>query len=297
VEPDTKLLLSLLAVRLLGGQSVPAASAELKGFKDSIKQAKERGLLKEEKVKLPTVKAGKTKMTATAVLGFTEEGESYLHQSCSNEVLASTTSGHLMALRQNLEADRKALREEVVATLSAKAKGKGDGSLSKELQALSKTVSDLAAKLHKLESAVQGGPDDKILAKIDQAFDALTVRLDRALAKPTAHHSETAAKETSAPSAGILPGTLAKMLRKAYDELCHFIEFKDGLVEIPRLYYEAKRSVPNLTVEALHKELDALWQARELELQICNDPRAASEPAKGINRDNKLYYYVYWRKP
>jgi hypothetical protein len=42
VETDPSLLLALIAIRMLGGQSVPAASPILKAFKEAIQAAKEK---------------------------------------------------------------------------------------------------------------------------------------------------------------------------------------------------------------------------------------------------------------
>jgi hypothetical protein len=297
VETDTNLLLYLLTMRVLGGQAVPAASAPLKSFKPVIARAKSEGFVQERKAKLPVTKAGKTTLKNAAVLDLTEKGEDYLRQSASPEALAATTAAHLTAVRQSLEAVRKSLREEVLAALSSKTK-KGDGSLTKELAELSRAVATLAAKLQKLESAVQSGPDDKVLARIDQAFDALRARFDRALqGASTAPGPPPAPRTSPPPTQPARQESLPQVLRTAYERLCCFREFQDGLVEIPRLYHEARRSLPSLTVGAFRGELESLWNARTVELHILNEVREAAESDKAIRRDDKLYYFVYWPAP
>jgi hypothetical protein len=55
--------------------------------------------------------------------------------------------------------------------------------------------------------------------------------------------------------------------------------------------------LPHLSVEALHRELQTLWDRRELELKVLNEVRLATEPDKAITRGENLYYYVYWQSP
>jgi hypothetical protein len=204
-------------------------------------------------------------------------------------------------VRQNLEADRRRLREEVVAALAPKGKAKGEGSLAKELGDLSRAVAGLAAKIQKLEAKLQGGADEQVLGKIDDAFARMTARLDRALpgqgpSAPPRKEEKPAAKAEapSRPAAPSTPVSLRTVLRDAYDKLRCFREFQDGLVEIPRLYHEARRAIPNLSVAAFHQELQALWSRREVQLHVLNEVQSASEPDKGIRHNDMLYYYLYW---
>jgi hypothetical protein len=69
------------------------------------------------------------------------------------------------------------------------------------------------------------------------------------------------------------------------------------MVELPRLYHEAKRARPELTVDQFHRELLDLESQRSLDLHIRNEVRDAPEPDKGIWRNDKLYYYVFWSPP
>jgi hypothetical protein len=84
-------------------------------------------------------------------------------------------------------------------------------------------------------------------------------------------------------------------LRQAYDELCLYVEFRDKLVEMPRLYHEAVRRLPGLSVERFHRELEALSNERKLELHKLNEVHLAKERNLAIEKDERLYYYVYWK--
>jgi hypothetical protein len=85
------------------------------------------------------------------------------------------------------------------------------------------------------------------------------------------------------------------VLHRAYEELkAHYREFQEGMVDLPRLYHEARRARPDLSVEEFRREILALESHRALDLHIRNEVRDAPEPEKAIRRNDKLYYFVYW---
>ena len=88
---------------------------------------------------------------------------------------------------------------------------------------------------------------------------------------------------------------LGVALKAAYDHLCKFAEFKDRLVELPRLYHETRKRLPTLSVEAFHGELTRLSKAYLIELRVLNEVRTAEEPHLAISRDDSLYYYARWK--
>jgi hypothetical protein len=100
--------------------------------------------------------------------------------------------------------------------------------------------------------------------------------------------------ETHDPPAG-LPDRVRAALREAYDELCLYVEFRDRLVELPRLYHEAARRLPGLTPARFHRELEALSAERRVELHKLNEVHRAQERDLAIERDGRLYYYVFWK--
>jgi hypothetical protein len=267
----------------------------LKPLKKSLQEAKEKHWIEEAKIGVAaTTKTGKTTMKKTPVLHLTEEGMRFLQEASSPEVLAATTSAHFSALTQGLEADRRKLRDDVVAFLAGQGTRGEKGSLAKELAEVSKAVTGLAGRIQKLEALLQGGVDDRVLLKIDEGFKALTTVLAKERPGPApARQDKKPSPEPPAPE----PVPLQTALRSAYEKLCCFREFQDGLVEIPRLYHELRKSMADLSVPAFHAELQALWDARSVQLHVLNEVRSATEPEKGLRRNDKLYYYVYWPKP
>jgi hypothetical protein len=302
MELDNRLLVPLLVVRMLGGRSVPEDAPALKEVKKSLAEVVTKGWVQKETLKIldpskPT-KKGKPSTKTRKVVHLTEEGEKVLREAARPEDLAATSVGVLAGLRESLEADRQSLRAQVEAALAPKE----DGKLRQELNKLTKTVEGLAAKVGKLESLIPGPADaDKLLGQIEHAFAAMVARLESALdlrsatAMPTRPTAPAPAPPQQAETAA--PQSLRTVLHDAYERLCHYREFQDGLVELPRLYHEARKKLPGLTVQEFHRELDDLWSRREVELHILNEVERASEPDKGIRRDDYLYYYVYWVRP
>ena len=285
MEADPQVLLVLIAVRLASKRPVPAASEPFKMLKKPLQFAKDQGLVVETQV-ATTDKKGKPAKKLVASIDLTPKGDALLRSSAGPDVQAAIAAQEKAAIRQALEADRVALRQEVVAALSAKSKGK-TGDPAKAIADLSKTVSQLADKLGKLEATLQSGSDDALLARIDQAFAVLQQKVAATTAVPSSQVSPPPTPQES----------LAAVLRRAYRTLKQFAEFNDGLVPIPRLYHEARRTLPHLSVEALHRELQSLWDRRELELKVLNEVRQATEPDKGITRGEDLFYYVFWQNP
>jgi hypothetical protein len=285
VEADPQVLLVLIALRLSGKRPVPAADEPFKMLKKVVQLAKDQGLLVESEV-AATDKKGKPKKKTTRALDLTEKGAALLQSSASAEVQSAMAARQQAALREQLEADRATLRNDVVAALFAKSKAKS-GDPAKAVAGLAKVVKQVSEKLEKLESTLQSRTEDALLAHIDQAFAALQQKLAGAMAAP--------APSAPAVPPPATPESLTSVLRRAYRTLRQFAEFNDGLVPIPRLYHDARRSLPHLSVEALHRELQSLWERRELELKVLNEVRMATEPDKGITLGENLYYYVFWK--
>ncbi len=302
----------LLAVRMLGGRSVPEDDPALKEVKKSLAEAVAEGWVRRETVKVPDpskpAKRGKPATKNRKVVHLTEDGERVLRQAARPEDLATTSAGVIAGLREGLEADRQALRGRAEAALASA----GDGELAAEFGRLSKAVEGLAAKVERLESLVAGARAARDLpAQIDLAFAAMLARLESALGglppgaePPTPAPSHPAGEAGGKGPARLTAGPeppggrrLRDVLHAAYERLCHFREFEDGMVELPRLFHEARKKLPGLTVEEFHRELDELWSGREVSLHILNEVGRASEPDKALRRDDALYYYVFWNRP
>ena len=97
------------------------------------------------------------------------------------------------------------------------------------------------------------------------------------------------------PAAGVVAPDLGAALRAAYDHLCKFAEFKDRLVELPRLYHETRKRLPSMSVGAFHEELTRLSLAYRIELHVLNEVGTAEEPHLAISRNDRLYYYARWK--
>ena len=316
MEIDPNVLLALMAVRILGGHAVPAGAEAVKALKKPIKEAVEKGWLKEEKVtETPPAEPGKeAKPKKVPVVALTEEGERMLQQAGSTEVLAMAQANYLRVLSQRLEADLQGLKAEVLAVLPRK-KEKDEDKMAKELAKLAQLAADLTARVEKLTSgAAQEGPEP-ILARIDQVFEGLRGRVDRALQglpvpaaapapvaeKPAPFPPEptpppappSVAQVPPPPPAPPEPETLAAVLRKAYETLCR-TKFPEGMVELPSLFHEAQRTRSDLTLAEFHREIEGLEGKRALDLHIRPDTHNVPEADKGIHRNNKLYYSVYW---
>lgn len=325
METEPNVLVALLAIRTLGGRAAPASHEVVKALKAPIKQAVEKGLLKEDTLtqQVPVEGKKKPKTVKTKVVGLTEAGERMLHAAGDPEALAATqarmVAAEVDALRRGLDADRTALRQEVQAVLAGPGKDKGPDKFQAEVGKLAQALEGLTEKVRQLqERQPKGGTGaEALMAKIDEGFASLGAKLERALQglprptvpahspTPTPPHpstptppagsaAPTARPETSAPKP---PDTqsLQAVLHKAYGELkAHYREYQEGMVELPRLYHEARRTRPGLTVEEFQRELLALESKRVLDLHIRNEVRDAPEAEKAIRRNEKLYYFVYW---
>jgi hypothetical protein len=225
VEIDANVLLALLAVRTLGGQSAPAGAETIKALKKSIQAAVAKGWLKEDKITETIPAEGeKPKTKKVAVIALTEEGERVLREAASAEALAASHASHRAAvretqsraladhldrLRQELARDRAALSKTVEAALTGKGKETEEKKFEAELKKLSRTANELVEKVKKLEeSQPKGGDAGPILARISEGFAALEAKLDESLKAmrepppaPAAPAAAPAAPAAAAPAA------------------------------------------------------------------------------------------------
>lgn len=91
------------------------------------------------------------------------------------------------------------------------------------------------------------------------------------------------------------PPDLRAALKDAYDYLCRFVEFRDKLVELPRLYHETAKRMPGLTPDAFRDELWQMSREHRVELHVLNEVALAKERDLAIYRDDRLYYYARWK--
>jgi hypothetical protein len=93
----------------------------------------------------------------------------------------------------------------------------------------------------------------------------------------------------------LTPERVRDGLKAAYEELCLDVEFQDRLVEVPRLYHEAVKALPGLTVEQFHREMGHLQRSDVIELQMLNEVQRAKEPHLAIRHGDRLLYFVIWK--
>jgi hypothetical protein len=180
------------------------------------------------------------------------------------------------------------------------------------IEAIEKGFADLHKKveaaLARMEQAVVGAlpaapagsaPDPgPVLAALREALARVTA-LPSPAAPPTPTPVQRAEPPPHTPPPPTQPPTTEQVrnaLRQAYDELCLYVEFRDKLVEIPRLYHETVRRLPGgLSVASFHRELEALSNERQVELHKLNEVHQAKERHLAIEKGDRLYYYLYWK--
>lgn len=96
------------------------------------------------------------------------------------------------------------------------------------------------------------------------------------------------------PPAVVTPDRLREVIEAAYRELCLYVEFRDKLVTVPRLYQEVARSLPGVTVRQFHDAVETLQAERRVDLKVLNEVRAAENSDQAIRKDGRLYYYLIW---
>ncbi len=153
----------------------------------------------------------------------------------------------------------------------------------------------LVAATRKMLDSTPAVTADELLGRLRGAL------AENPLAPATAHPAEKVPAPSllpvpePRPAAAVSPEEIGVGLKSAYDELCLDPEFEDKVVEIRRLYHEAARSLPGLTVELFHRELEHLQSRRAVELHPLNEVQRAKEPALAIRRGDRLLYFVRWR--
>jgi hypothetical protein len=298
---DPQVLLCLLSVRMQGGKGV-AAGTDLfkKGLKAELAEAVKKGWLTARKDAVPGTKK------KVDVLDLTDTGTKLLEDHGHGPPRPKVDhTPVLLELRDGLEKLRRTLRDEIRPPQPPPQPTKGKKaapvpSPAEEIAAMTKALGELTLRVQRLEETLRPGGGD-LASRIDGTFQALLARLSPLLPAGSAADSAAAPAAPAAPPAAPAPPPapaepLRAVLRKAYDKLCHYLEFSSGLVEMPRLYHETRTLLPELTLAAFHKELESLWSQKVIELKVLNEVRGAKETDKGLRRGDNLYYFVYWKR-
>jgi hypothetical protein len=301
-EIDPQVLLCLLSVRMQGSKGV-AAGTDLfkKGLKAELAEAVKQGWLAARKDAVPGTKK------KVDVLDLTDAGAKLLEDHGHGPPKPKVDHAPvLLALRGDLEKLRQTLRDEIKPPQPPQpppTKGKKAApvpSPAEEMASLTKALGELTLRVQRLEETLKPGGAD-LASRIDGTFQALLARLDPLLPAGSAPTAPAPPSAPAAPPAAPTPPPapaepLRAVIRKAYDKLCHYLEFSSGLVEMPRLYHETRALLPELTLAAFHKELESLWSQKVIELKVLNEVRGAKETDKGFRRGDNLYYFVYWKR-
>lgn len=301
-------LLILATIRLLGGQHLDPKNASLKPHAASIEDLKGRYFLEHKEVSefvpgkpAKSGKPGKAKEKKTLVLALTSKGRAALEGDPRSASIAAAS--FLSDLKRQAAEDRAAVLAALGKneTKSETVGNKEYSSLAKDLAALSAKIDALATRVAALDQPASGGSSatgvEEAFARYERRIETLSDWLKtstaHAAATPGAHSpAPPAAPEQPSPQGKGAP-SLRDAIRSAYQELCFFREFEDGVVELPRLYRKLQQTPPGPSAADFHAELKRLVSERKAELKILNEVHLAQEPQLGI-RDGALYYYIYW---
>jgi hypothetical protein len=313
-SPDPAAILDGLRKALAGPKTLFGKADALfpsgaKG-KPQAEAAIEQGYLisRSETIPTPPGKRGKPKEVVVGEL--TDKGRQYVLEADSpKRILESLLPGvQALAARQTSQPRADDFRPELEKVTQACVRAIEDG--------FAKLQKSVEAACTKLEQAVMkalptpetGPPLDPrpVLAALEAALSRVSLPAPPGAAATTpgpipsppalpVPSPPTPTVQEVKPRQAIPAEQLRAAIRQAYDHLCLFVEFRDKLVEIPRLYHEAVQQLPGLQVERFHRELEALSAERKVELHKLNEVHMAKERALAIEKDDRLYYYVYWK--
>ena len=280
MEIDPNLVLCLVNIQQLGGESVPLKHGVLKALAESLESAVANGFASKSKIpQLSIGKNGKPKNSKIDVVSLTAAGIDCLRREADPLFRDKVAAAHLRTFAASLETGR----QQLLTDLRDEALTKSDTSSSvKSLAEIRKALSVLETKITTFEKVLESRKDDST-RKIDAAFANLLSRL-----LPFSSEGIDRTPQLT-PSR-----TLEGLLKDAYDQLCRLVEYQDRLVPLFRLYHQARHMDASFTIGEFHAELLRLWDKRTLELQSLNEVRSAIEPDKAIRRNESLYYFVLW---
>jgi hypothetical protein len=262
--------------------------------KQTSRAATEQGYLSTRREKRPPP-GGKGKAKEVVIAELTDRGRRHVLDADNPRQVLEALLPAVRALgetRPDQDTFKSALADATAACLTAI-----EGAFAK----LQETVAAALARMEQsLRSAVlaSAGPrldPGPVLAALHAALEraATPVSVSAAPQPPTPPPRPPAREAAPLPEPA--SDQLRVVLHQAYDELCLYLEFRDKVVEIPRLYHEVARRLPGLSLTRFHRELEALRDERRIELHKLNEVNLARERALAIEKDGRLYYYVLWK--
>jgi hypothetical protein len=275
VEADPQVLLVLVALRLASKRPVATTTEPLKSLKKPLQLAKDQGLIVESEVPALDKKGKPTKKMAR-VVDLTDKGSALLLANAGPEVQAAMASRQQAAVREQLESDRAALRQEVIAAIAAKSKAK-TGDPAKAVADLAKTVQQMAERLEKLESALRSGTDDPLVARIDQAFARFEQKLGGS--QPV---SEQSVATDAAWGDEVVRLAAEQKQRNPFQRLT-----------LPQLFEKLHAKYSNLTLGQFHDGIRRMHDQRRIRLGPYTQALATlDDPRNALFLDREVKYYV-----
>lgn len=311
--PDAAALLEGLRKALAGPKPLTGAdglfSATAKG-KQAAEAAVDQGYLAKRSETLPP--KGRAKTGKEVVLGeLTDKGREHVLEADSPKAVLEALLPAVQALAAPRPPgpDVEAFRHELRAATAACVKAIEDGfaKLHKSVEAAFGKLEQTVAKSMPPAGVGPGVDPGPVVSALQAAL--ARVSSDGTTTTPAVPPPAPASVGPSLPPVAATPrpetpivtdveiptDLLRRTLREAYDHLCLFAEFRDRMVEIPRLYHETVRRLPEITLTRFHRELEALSRERKIELHKLNEVHMAKERELAIERNDRLYYYVLWK--
>lgn len=313
MEANANVLLALFAVQQAGGTKVLQSEEPIKTIKKFALNAADQDFLKKIKVEVPALdkqgkptfdKKGNPKTKKVDGFAITESGLAYLKEHGSAESVAvALNQGYLQQLKKEIEADRIRLVDEVQKALAAKTKPGGNDTIRKDIDAMAKTVQQLAERLENIEKATQeSGSDATFVTKLEEGFRAIAEKLQKALhssptipTTPTANVAPTVSNQPVTETSAYTEEQLIQTIHETYERLCKLRRYESGFVEIPELYDQVRANFGQLDVYQFHECLLNLEKQDQIEIRTINRGITELEEAKSIVIDNTIYFYVLWK--
>lgn len=272
---------ALAGAQQLQGEADTAIFPRGKKGKALSRQAVERGWLATSVER----RQGPKRTVAVELGKLTEAGLRYIEEADSPKAVLEALSPAVQELVRAHHEQASLLQSEL-----ARASEMCVASIREAFAHMERTI--LSAVASQTRPAVDGAT---LLAAVSRVVERLASQRDRATESELRAAEETAATPRPPSSAGRnRAGVLRAALRESYDELCLYEEFRDGFVEIPRLYHEARTRIPDLTVRQFHAAIEALSRDGTVELHKLNEVAKAKEPELAISTNDRLYYFIVW---
>jgi len=112
--------------------------------------------------------------------------------------------------------------------------------------------------------------------------------------KPAAKPGKIADKPTPGKPSGASPEQMGKALKDTMEYLGYFVEHRDGLITMDRIYHELVKKIPDITPEQMQNTLWQLSRDYQVELHVLNEAKDAPAEQKkyAIEHNNRMYNFV-----